>query len=168
MMTTNDDARISGSKKRPYHPSRTIDDDDDDDGDVSGDDPARRRQVSSTSRPLSLLATCALDRGLDIQNHQQLLRSPSDSIGVGDTRLFINQDIHSQRKSIGHAIPPGDDGMPTQNTTSSLPGTNPPVAQMACMQPDGTLHRGQSHPAAAMLNHQLLFGMTPQELLNYA
>ncbi len=159
MMTTTDDSRICGSKKRPY-PPRTKDDDD---GEVSGDDPARRRQVSSTSRPLSLLATCALDRG-DIQNQQQL-RSPSDSIRGGDARLF-NQDIHSQRK-IGHDIPPGD-GMPTQNTTTSLPGTHPPVAQMACMQPDGTPHRGQSHPATAILNHQLLFGMTPQELLNYA
>ena len=158
-MTANDDARICSSKKRPY-PSRTKENDD---GEVSGDDPTRRRQVSSTSRPLSLLATCALDRG-DIQNQQQL-RLPSDSIGGGDTRLN-DQAINSQRK-IGHAIPPGD-GMPTQNTTSSLPGTNPPVAQMARMQPDGTLHRGQSHPPTAMLNHQFLFGMTPQELLNYA
>jgi hypothetical protein len=141
------------SKKRPY-PSRA----DDNDGEVSGDDPARRRQVSSTSRPLSLLATCALDRG--IQDQQQL-RSPSDSLERGDMRLF-NQDVDSQR-IVGYAIPLG-----AQNTTSSLPGANSPMAHMACMQPDGTLHRGQSHPATAMSNTQYFFGMTPQELLNYA
>jgi hypothetical protein len=155
MKTTNDDARSCGSKKRARDGS--------DAGDGGGGQkqsllPASTStsesncQVSSKSRPLSLLATCALDRG-DIKNQQQLRSSPSDSVEGGNMGLF-NHDSNSTR-TIGHNIPPGD-GLPTQNTLP-LRGTNPPMVQMACIQPDGMLHRGQSHPNTAMFNPQYLF-----------
>jgi hypothetical protein len=157
MTTANDDACTRRSKKRT-RPSSI------DDGEVHGDNRARRRHASSTPRPLPLIATCALDRR-DVRANQQRMRSASNMVGGGETRT-IDHDAGDSPRTIGHSTPRGF-GLSTQNTSPSR-GTNNQMADMACVQPGGTLHRGQSHPTTAMLNPQYLLGMTPHELLNYA
>jgi len=166
-------------------------------GDGDGD-PASQHQRASSTRPLSLLARCALNREGDNpansqngmaadQNHQ--FQPPSVSVmapvggGVGGVATQLQQSTVLQlpaahAQNVQYNLAP-------QVATQSFPlqVVNPQVNQLAGMQPHAIVAQGQTphtvpHPqlgamqvangaigAGALLRP---FGMTPQELLNYA
>ena len=183
---------VRAGSKRPC-PSRYTDQGDDDcDGNRGASETSEyspsnttRRLRSPMSRPLSLLARCAINRGngnpaspLDLSGAQNQV--PFGSIG-GSTRQSGQHSMNSaQQNTAGNAQTNGlqQDKFPSERLT------NPLMNYMACVQPDPILEQGRSHPHA-MLDHQYLasmqtrlpsanssllrpFGMTPQELLNYA
>lgn len=146
---------------------------------------------------LSLLARCALNRGEDNPAHSQNLwggqnhgfQLPSTDL-VGGAAVARKPYQHSTDNGNMIQLPAAQHAQNLQHNHNNLAAqsitqnANPFINHMACMQPNTMLAQGQSQPTAMMSPQYLAsmqahqtgasdaslrpFGMTPQELLNYA